>query len=95
MSTTASRSTAYFVVAEALTNVVKHARARRAAVVVRLDAGDVRVEIRDDGAGGASATGSGLVGLADRVATFAGALEIESPSGGGTCVAASIPLRPG
>ena len=62
----AVEATAYFVVAEALTNVAKYARAKRAAVTARLDGGALRVQIRDDGVGGARPDGSGLLGLRDR-----------------------------
>jgi signal transduction histidine kinase len=86
-------ATAYFVVAEALTNVAKHARATE--VTVRADvAGDtLRLQVRDDGIGGARRDGSGLVGLADRLATLDGQFSVESPDGGGTLVSAGIPLR--
>jgi signal transduction histidine kinase len=87
-------ATAYFVVSEALTNVVKHSGAERAEVVARASAGELRVEIRDDGVGGARAGGgSGLVGLRDRVAALAGTLAIESPPGGGTRIALTLPLQ--
>jgi signal transduction histidine kinase len=85
-------ATAYFVMAEALTNVAKHAHARSAAVIARVDDGTLRVHVRDDGVGGARAEGSGLVGLADRLAVLDGRLEVESPAGGGTLVDAAIPL---
>jgi PAS domain S-box-containing protein len=85
-------ATAYFVVAEALTNVAKHAHAERAAVTARLDDGTLRVEIRDDGGGGARPDGSGLVRLADRLAVLDGRLRVESPLDGGTLVAADIPV---
>ena len=88
----AVEATAYFVVAEALTNVAKHARAGRAGVTARVEAGTLQVQVRDDGAGGARTGGSGLVGLADRLAALDGQLRIESPAGGGTIVAAEIPL---
>ena len=82
----------YFVVAEALTNAAKHAGADRARVTVGLRDGDAFVEVADDGVGGAEASaGSGLSGLADRVAALDGRLEVESPSGGGTRVRAAIP----
>lgn len=78
-------ATAYFVVSEALTNTVKHAGASRARVVARASEGVLRVEISDDGKGGAApGGGSGLVGLRDRVVALDGYLEIESPPGGGT-----------
>ena len=88
----AVEATAYFLIAEALTNVTKHAGARHAAVWVGIDDRVLRVEVRDDGAGGASAMGGGLLGLADRVAAFAGRLEVDSPSNGGTRITASIPI---
>jgi signal transduction histidine kinase len=82
----------YFVVAEALTNVAKYARARRATVTLARAAGELAVEVADDGVGGADAqSGSGLRGLGDRVEALGGRLEVESPSGGGTRVRARIP----
>jgi signal transduction histidine kinase len=89
---TAVEATAYFVVSEALTNVAKHARAERAEVMARIEDGTLAVHVRDDGVGGATRGGSGLVGLADRLAALDGKLRIESPAGGGTLVAAAIPL---
>ena len=84
---------AYFVCAEALTNVAKHAAAARVAIAVTSSEGRVRVEIEDDGVGGADpARGSGLRGLADRVETFGGTLLVESVPGHGTRLAAEIPL---
>jgi signal transduction histidine kinase len=86
-------ATAYFVVSEALTNVVKHARAKSARVTARVERGELRVEVRDDGVGGArGGYGSGLGGLADRVAALDGSLVLESPPGGGTLVCALLPL---
>ena len=85
-------ATAYFVVAEALTNVAKHSSAGHAEVVARIQDGMLRVDVRDDGMGGASPDGTGLVGLADRVAILDGRLEVDSPPGGGTRVTAAIPL---
>jgi signal transduction histidine kinase len=85
-------ATAYFVVAEALTNVTKHARAGRAAVAARVEAGTLRVEVRDDGVGGARPDGSGLLGLTDRLAALDGRLRVESSVDGGTLVAADIPV---
>jgi len=85
--------TAYFVVAEALTNVAKYARASQ--VVVRLESRDgmVRVEVEDDGNGGADpGSGSGLRGLQDRVSAIGGRLWVESPPGEGTRVWAEIPV---
>jgi signal transduction histidine kinase len=86
-------ATAYFVVAETLTNVAKHAHAKRAAVTARVEEGTLRITVRDDGVGGARPNGGGLVGLADRLAVLDGRLRIESPSVGGTLVAADIPLQ--
>jgi signal transduction histidine kinase len=86
-------ATAYFVVSEALTNVVKHSGATRAQVSARTSEGVLRVEIRDDGQGGAAlGGGSGLVGLRDRVAALAGDLEIESPPGEGTRITMTLPV---
>jgi signal transduction histidine kinase len=83
---------AYFVVAEALTNVVKHSRATGATALARVEDGTLQIEVRDDGVGGARPDGSGLVGLADRLAVLHGRLRVESPADGGTLVAADIPL---
>ena len=85
-------ATAYFVVSEALTNVAKHAHARHAEVVAQIEDGTLAVQVRDDGTGGARPEGSGLVGLADRLAALDGQLRVESPADGGTLVAAAIPL---
>jgi signal transduction histidine kinase len=85
-------ASAYFVVAEALTNVVKHAQAARAEVRGSVEDGMLHLEVRDDGIGGADPEGHGLVGMADRVTALGGRLEIESPSGGGTLVAATLPI---
>jgi len=88
-------SAAYFVVSEALANVAKYARATHAEVAVRRDNGRVTVEITDDGVGGADAArGSGLHGLADRVAALDGTLSLDSPAGRGTRVRAEIPCAP-
>ncbi|MEA2128173.1 MAG: hypothetical protein QOJ85_1064 [Solirubrobacteraceae bacterium] len=89
---TAIEATAYFVVAEALTNVAKHARARHAEVMARIEDGTLGIQVRDDGVGGAWRGGTGLMGLADRLAALDGELRIDSPSNGGTVVAAAIPL---
>jgi signal transduction histidine kinase len=83
----------YYVVSEALTNVVKHARA--SVVHVELDALDavVRLAISDDGVGGAKRDrGSGLVGLSDRVEAFGGTLRVASPAGSGTTLLVQLPL---
>jgi signal transduction histidine kinase len=83
---------AYFVVSEALTNVVRHSDAERAEVGITRDNGRLVVEVRDDGSGGADPTGSGLRGLADRVAALDGRLRVDDPASGGTVVRADIPL---
>jgi signal transduction histidine kinase len=88
----AVEATAYFVVAEALTNVAKHAHAQHAEVTAVVEDGTLRIDVRDDGVGGAQPDGSGLLGLADRLAVLDGRLRIESPADGGTLVAAAIPV---
>jgi signal transduction histidine kinase len=89
----AIEATAYFTVAEALTNVAKYAEATRAAVRVRETDRALIVVVEDDGKGGANpSAGTGLNGLADRVAAFDGRLAIESPSGGGTRLRAELPF---
>ena len=86
-------SAAYFVVSEALTNVAKYAQATQATVAVRRANGSVTVEVTDDGVGGADATGgSGLRGLADRLAALDGTLVLDSPAGHGTRLRARIPV---
>jgi signal transduction histidine kinase len=83
---------AYFVVAEALTNVAKYARATHATVDVARENGRVLVQVSDDGVGGANPEkGSGLRGLADRLAVLEGRLEVDSEAGRGTTVRAQIP----
>lgn len=77
----------------ALTNVAKYASATRATVAADCPGDDLRVEVADDGIGGADpAGGSGLRGLSDRVAALGGSLVVDSPAGGGTRVIATIPL---
>jgi signal transduction histidine kinase len=88
-------ATAYFVVSEALTNVVKHARASRVEVTAQLRRGELRVEICDDGVGGArGGHGTGLGGLEDRVAALDGRLVLQSAPGEGTRVCALLPISP-
>jgi signal transduction histidine kinase len=84
---------AYFMVAEALTNVAKHSRASQAKVVVEGHGypGTLTVMVSDDGIGGADAGGAGLSGLADRVSGVDGRLTVESPVGGPTIIAAELP----
>jgi signal transduction histidine kinase len=91
----AVEAAAYFVIAEALTNVVKHAAASAVTVTVRYEHGIVLAEVGDDGVGGAvSRRGSGLQGMADRVAGLDGRLEVVSPAGGGTLVRLALPSPP-
>lgn len=89
----AVEATAYFVVSEALANVAKYASATNATVSAACPGNSLRVEVADDGVGGADpAAGTGLRGLADRVAALGGSLAVISPTGGGTRVVAEIPL---
>ena len=84
-------ATAYFLAAEALANVAKHARASRASIEVMRTNGRMSIAVSDDGVGGADEAGAGLRGLRDRVEALDGRLEVESPPGGGTRVSAAIP----
>ena len=85
-------TTAYFVVAEALTNIAKHAGASRAAVTVARQNGHLKVEVTDDGIGGADATrGTGLAGLVDRVTAVDGTIRLSSPVGGPTILTVELP----
>jgi signal transduction histidine kinase len=89
----ALEATAYFIVAEALTNTVKHAHAGSAQIAAVVVDGVLRLVVRDDGVGGAQSDGgSGLPGLRDRVGALNGELRIESPPGRGTIVAATLPI---
>jgi signal transduction histidine kinase len=86
---------AYFVVSEALTNITKHARATRAEVTVERSGDVLRVTVTDDGRGGADAAGgTGLTGLAGRVASVDGIFAISSPAQGPTIVTADMPCGP-
>jgi signal transduction histidine kinase len=85
---------AYYVVAEALTNAAKHARATEVTVCVEVDGANLRLSIQDDGIGGAHAgKGSGLAGLTDRVEALGGQIEIASHTGNGTSLLVEIPLE--
>jgi PAS domain S-box-containing protein len=85
---------AYYLIAEALTNVVKYARASIVRVRVAASGANVVIEVSDDGVGGADpSTGSGLRGLADRVEALGGVLDVLSRAGAGTTVRAEIPVR--
>jgi len=86
-------ATAYFTVAEALTNVAKYAEASHATVRIAQVDSELVVEVADDGIGGADASnGSGLSGLADRVGASDGTLSVSSPPGRGTTIRAVVPL---
>ena len=86
-------STAYFVFAEAVTNAQRYAGATVLHIRVAIDGSDLRVDVADDGVGGAvESPGSGLEGLRDRVEAIGGAFTVESPPGQGTRVVARIPL---
>jgi signal transduction histidine kinase len=83
---------AYFVACEALTNAVKHASPTRVVVATARENGELRLEVSDDGVGGADdAGGSGLPGMRDRVAAHGGTLAIDSPPGAGTRIAVRLP----
>ncbi|MGW9209435.1 sensor domain-containing protein [Embleya sp. NPDC055664] len=83
---------AYFVVAEALTNVAKHSHAHRCVLGLRHDGGDLTVWVTDDGIGGAAlAKGHGLRGLAERLLAVGGRLRVDSPAGGPTTITAVVP----
>jgi len=84
---------AYYVVAEALTNAAKHARASAVTVEAEVDGDLLRVTVRDDGVGGARlGGGSGLAGLKDRVEALGGRIVMHSPPGAGTVLRAEFPL---
>jgi PAS domain S-box-containing protein len=87
-------ATAYFVVAETLTNAARHAKPNLVEIEVTAGDGMLRVEVRDDGAGGADVRGGGLRGLADRVTALGGRLNVISPPGGGTKICAELPCEP-
>jgi signal transduction histidine kinase len=86
-------ASAYFIVAEALTNAAKHSRAASVQVTARVDEHTLHVDVRDDGVGGANPDGSGLLGLRDRISAMGGTLQVHSPPGDGTRIAARLPLR--
>src|SRR5215468_953533 len=85
-------ATAYFIVAEALTNAARYANARRVDVKVRQTGDELHIEVKDDGVGGAEQrAGGGLAGLADRAHSVEGSLRVSSPQGGPTVVTADLP----
>ena len=87
----AAEAAAYYVIAEALANAVKHASARLVTVRVARDDDCIAVEVADDGVGGADPAGSGLLGLADRVAALGGRFAVSSAAGAGTALRAELP----
>jgi signal transduction histidine kinase len=90
---TALEAAVFFVCSEGLANVVKHAAATRAVLSVAVDGRDLVARVSDDGCGGADrARGSGLRGLEDRVAALGGTFVVDSPSGGGSCLEARLPI---
>ena len=85
---------AYYIVAEALTNAAKHARASEVTVCVEAHGANLDLSIRDDGIGGAdTANGSGLIGLIDRVEAIGGQMKIASHTGNGTSLLVKIPIE--
>jgi signal transduction histidine kinase len=83
----------YYVVSEALTNAIKHARATYVGVDLHLDGATVCLDVRDDGVGGVDARhGSGLTGLTDRLHALGGTLDVTSRAGAGTTIRVRIPL---
>jgi signal transduction histidine kinase len=91
--TGATELAAYFVACEALTNAVKHARATRVSVTVAEQDGSLRLEVTDDGVGGATRPGHGLTGIRDRVAAAGGTWNLTSRAGAGTPIPVTLPLR--
>jgi signal transduction histidine kinase len=91
----AAEAAIYFTVAEALTNIAKHAQASCARVRVDVEGGKLIAEVTDDGIGGAAVTPtSGLGGLSDRLEALGGTLDVDSPAGDGTIIRACVPTRP-
>jgi signal transduction histidine kinase len=86
---------AYYILSEALTNVVKHAQAAAVDVSIEQRERVLDLSVRDDGVGGADRNGSGLAGLADRVGALGGTIRLMSPPGGGTRLYVSLPVGPG
>ena len=88
-------ATVYYVVAETITNAVKHAQASTIAVRGGLRGGAIELEVEDDGVGGADPRrGTGLIGLKDRVDTLGGTISFTSPVGGGTTIRVTLPAGP-
>jgi PAS domain S-box-containing protein len=87
--------TAYYLVSEALTNIAKHAQAACARVTIQLEGDVLRLEVVDDGRGGANPSGTGILGLRDRAEAAGGTLFVVSPPGRGTVVTGTLPLAGG
>jgi signal transduction histidine kinase len=85
---------AYFVVAEALTNVAKHSGATRARLEVKVEGPELVIEVSDNGRGGANVNGTGITGLRDRVRAVDGMLMVVSPPGEGTTLRVELPCEP-
>jgi len=85
-------ASAYFVIAEALTNVMKHAQAKSAQVRATVSEGWLSIAVRDDGIGGVDPGGHGMLGMSDRVTALGGRLQVESPAEGGTLLSVKLPL---
>jgi len=83
--------TAYFVICEALTNIVKHSAAMQAHVTARVDKGRLELQICDDGVGGAARNGTGISGMADRIQAMGGEFTLHSAPGNGTLITAWLP----
>lgn len=83
------------VLREAVTNIARHAQADEAMIALRIEAGDVLLEVADDGRGGVAANGNGLAGMRERVAALGGSLQIDSPRGSGTRLTVRVPLGQG
>jgi len=86
-----TETTLFYVCSEAMTNTVKHAGARRIEVTLDEQADLITLRVSDDGRGGADPSGTGLQGLADRVASRGGRLRVDSPPGAGTTIMATLP----
>ena len=85
------QTTAYFIISEAVTNAIKHSHAERVRIAIASDPDWLRIEVSDDGIGGADPTGVGIRGITDRALEHAGTLAVDSPPGRGTTITVEIP----
>ena len=85
------QTTAYFIISEAVTNAIKHSHAERVHIAIAPDPDCLRIEVSDDGIGGADPTGAGIRGITDRASEHAGTLTVDSPPGRGTTITVEIP----